>query len=601
MASVRHEIALARRALEQGDPQHAAHHAAAAIALDPLDPGALALVDHLNALPAPGLGAAIARFFGKRDGDPAPLFAKDGFAGDVAARARASWVSGDLAGAFPRAVDLAAQVPDRPFVAWAIEIARAAAQRRIALDVAPYFSAYADLGASTMGLLHLRPTERRFFAPWGELGEILIACQSPDDDRTALLRMATSALLRRAGEYERALAVMAPVSAETSAHLLTARGFALRALGRWDEAARVFEASMRAPGGRVENAYEVGRTWWDAGRPDDARAWFERAASPTREEAIALEVLAERIDPSAPRRWSKVLGERTSYDAVRRLALGHALAAPMGDASTNVLASLREAPPMTLKTTTTCVEAPSAILTLALRALGTADARGLAYSASRVPTPHPFEPLDRTLGASLWSAEGVRPIQALGAPSAAISAMIDGAVRALWARMRDDAPPLLGIGEAWRVALGTPDLDGIEPSELIAAMIHPTAPASWSDVVPWVFDRQVVAALMLGAQDRHRPWLASRRRESLRALVLGPADWTRAAALVALREVLLDEPDALEDARGWCERLLESQPDHGHVAWAEALRSLLLVPGMPARDVARIVGLPGDDQDERER
>ncbi|AKF02968.1 hypothetical protein [Sandaracinus amylolyticus] len=583
MTSVRQEIALAQRALEHGDTRHAAHHAAAAIALDPLDAGALALVDHLNALPAPGLGAAIARFFGKRDGDPAPHFAKDGFAGDVAARARASWTSGDLAAAFPRAVDLAAQVSDRPFVSWALDIARAAAQRGIALDAAPYFRAYAELGASTMGLLHLRPTEQRFFAPWGELGEILIACQAPGDDRTALLRMATSALLRRAGAYQRALDVMAPVHAEASAHLLTARGFALRALGRWDEAARVFEASMRAPGGRVENAYEVGRTWWDAGRLDDARVWFERAGNPTREEAIAMEVLDERLDPTAPPRWSKVVGERASYDAVRRLALGHALAAPMGDASTNVLASLRQPPPMTLQLAATCLEAPSAIVTLALRTLGTADARALEYSAGTVPAPHPFEPLDRTLGASLWSADGARAIQTIPAPSAAVSATIDGVVRALWGRIRDGAPPLLGIAEAWRAARHTPELDAIDPHELIAAMVHPTAPDAWSDVVPWVFDRQVVAALMLGAQDRGRPWLASRRRESLRALVLGPADWTRAAALVALREVLLDEPDALDDARTWCERVLDAQPDHGHVAWADALRSILRVPGMPAR------------------
>ncbi len=48
---------------------------------------------------------------------------------------------------------------------------------------------------------------------------------------------------------------------------------------------------------------------------------------------------------------------------------------------------------------------------------------------------------------------------------------------------------------------------------------------------------------------------------------------------------------ALEDAREWYERLLESQPDQGHVAWASALRSMLLVPGMDAHAVSRITAL----------
>ena len=81
----------------------------------------------------------------------------------------------------------------------------------------------------------------------------------------------------------------------------------------------------------------------------------------------------------------------------------------------------------------------------------------------------------------------------------------------------------------------------------------------------------------------------------------GMPTFSASCVVVARTARRLRDDFALEDARAWCERLLESQPDHGHVAWAEALRSLLLVPGMPARDVARIVGLPGGDQDERER
>ena len=71
------------------------------------------------------------------------------------------------------------------------------------------------------------------------------------------------------------------------------------------------------------------------------------------------------------------------------------------------------------------------------------------------------------------------------------------------------------------------------------------------------------------------------RRESIRSLVLGPPDWTTAAGLLALTEILLDEPEAIEDARDWLDTLVEHAPDQGHCPWAEALHHLYArVPGL---------------------
>ena len=591
MSESKRELQVARRALDEGDMKHAAHHAAAALLGDPLDADVHAVVDELCDRPAPGLGAAFGRFLGVGGADPAPLFPDDGFAGNLAARSRALFRRGDVQAAFELAVQIALAVPERPFTAWLIEQVEAG---REPIDPRGFLSAYAHLGRSTMGLLHLRPTEQRFFAPWVDVGLRLLE-KDPDGANAPMVRMATSALARRAGCYEVALDVLDPVRDRPDTLLRITRGFALRALGRWDEAAAVFEAAMRAPDGHPTYAFEVARVFFDAGRFTEAVTWLERGEELGREEEIAIELAEERLDPRLPRHWTTLLGEDTPYDAVRRLVLGEVTYPAMSDASTNVIPQLEGEPPMELRMATTCLESPSALAALALRTLGTADPSELGYEASDAPTPHPLEPLDRTRGFRLWERKGAVAAQVVPPPPAALTEAIDELVRRLWVRDDEDAAPFLGVSRAWAMARSYPELDETDPMQLVAAMVHPTRPTAradavrWADTAAWVFDRQVVAALLLAAQDLERPWLASRRRQSLAGLVFGHPDWTQAAALIALREAVMDDPDALDDARSWARFLVDRQPDRGHVPWADALRALARVPGMPLELEGKVV------------
>ena len=584
MGKAKGEIETARRALAAGDAKHAAHHAAAAIAIDPLDSEALALLDGLVMEEPRGFGASLGRLFSRR-GAVAPLFPDDGFVGNHAARARAHWLRGELSEALAIAIDLGAHLDDGPFVRWCMDIARDASAKGVPLDATPYLRAYADVGQATMGLMHLRATERAYYEPWAELGVLLLRVADPALARDTL-QMATSALLRRMGDFARAVEVLGAGDAAEDWRTATPRGLALRGDGRWEEAIAAFEAGMRSSEDERTYSYEIARVHLDAGRLAEAREWFVRGGELAGEEAVAVEWIGELLDATVPRKWCRAFGDRPDYDPVRRLFLGES-AVPMSDASTNALAQLEGEPPIDFRIGVSCLEAPSVLACVALRTRGAADPRDLPYSASEVPSPHPFDVGDRTLGVKLWERTGELVTQAIAPPPEDVSELVSDLVRTVWMH-EEPHPPLLAFGRAWDLARTHPRRDELEPAHLFAAMIHPPRPERWNDVASWVFDRQVLAAMLLAAQDSERSWLAGRARESMQRLVFGHPDWTQAAALIALRQRLLDDPEALDDAREWSAYLLDRLPDRGHIPWAPALDALLHVPGMPKREASRI-------------
>jgi hypothetical protein len=68
-----------------------------------------------------------------------------------------------------------------------------------------------------------------------------------------------------------------------------------------------------------------------------------------------------------------------------------------------------------------------------------------------------------------------------------------------------------------------------------------------------------------------------------------------AAGLLAFTEVLLDEPEALDDARQWLDKLALSAPDRGHCPWASALAHLhARVPMLRAELIEPIRGWLGE-------
>jgi tetratricopeptide (TPR) repeat protein len=76
--------------------------------------------------------------------------------------------------------------------------------------------------------------------------------------------------------------------------------------------------------------------------------------------------------------------------------------------------------------------------------------------------------------------------------------------------------------------------------DLLATTVHPPPARGGAAAAAWIFGVQVAAALCLSGVDRG--WAGSMRERSLLSLWLGPIDWTTTAALIALTEIAVNEP-----------------------------------------------------------
>ena len=215
-------LRIGREALTANDPAQAAHHAAAALSVAPLDPDVRALVDAILDRPL-GLGAQIRGWLTARSG--ASHFPADGFAGNFAARARALERAGLVSEALDLLLQLAHALPQRPFLDWALEIVRGSED---ALEAGTILTMYGEVAGSTIGLVRLRRGERAPFERWAELVEAMIP--RVEEDVRPMLHVIHSAFLRRLGRFEEAAeAARRGQAAESLAD--TSLGLALRGAG----------------------------------------------------------------------------------------------------------------------------------------------------------------------------------------------------------------------------------------------------------------------------------------------------------------------------------------------------------------------------------
>lgn len=570
------ELQIARRALAEDDAPHAAHHAAGALALDPNDVESLQLVDALiRWRPQPGLFGSLTRMLRPEAPERrAPAFAESDWWGYHLVQARAAELDGELAQAFDTLVQVAAVAVHHRFAPWWDRLLDAAEARGVRVDVRPYLSAF-RLGQSTIGLLHLRPAEQAFFAPWGALGLRLRAHAGPE--HAPVLALVTAGFLRRAGRFaeaaEQARAQLPGAPDDhTRENVRVQLGLALRGLGQWEEAAATFAVDQDAD---PKHRSEIARTWVDSGDPERAIEAL-RAAPADDEIAVQLGLLlharGEPVDERITMTAGLLAGRRPSCDDVRRLFLAHTWphAVYPTDASTNVLGHHDVGSLAGAKMTVDAAEGPSVRMTMGLAVCGRPDPRALEYVAPVFP-PDPAEPLDPSVGARLWrrDPDGV-VVQAVPPPRPETAEI----VRAL-------ADQVLATDrwmEAARARAAPLDAD-----ELLRALVHPDPSPGERGALPnAVFRWQVAACLLLGALDPDTAWLQSQRRTQLRAVLFSHPDWTTAAALLALLEVALDEPDAADELRTWLPWLVRQAPAKGHCPWATAVQQVYRVlPGLP--------------------
>ncbi|RMG16082.1 MAG: tetratricopeptide repeat protein [Planctomycetota bacterium] len=558
------DFALARAAFEAGEMAHAARHVSNALAVDPSVPAWRALLEEIA----------------EAGGDPKELIdiEQGAYFGHVAGHAYLLAHQGRV----QEGLDLLAQVgrhmPAVPYGTWAADWLRTCRAR---LHLGGTAALLAHLGRDTIGFMELRASERAVLSGWLPLAEAILERDGSDLFWPGALLVA-SGLLRRLGRFAAAEdAARRAMALEPSGMASTALGLALRAAGRYEEALEAFRAAQEQDPDTTFAA-ERARVLLDAGRPEEA--WRELSSVEGREEDPELSAMHDYLGHAVEGRPSgeavvRILGPRARADDFRRITVpaATALALP-NDATANavrqVFAEHGHSVQGRLRVSVTHLEPPSCRLALVVGFQGTTDTRRADYSFGELPDPDPRRPR-RPVRDVVWiyTGEGRREVvQAVAPPSERVQRLVTAIATSPYYLPRWwDAAKSAGPGLGPRLA-----------EELLGAMVHPPVPPpDDTDAVEWIFRHQCAAALLLAHVDEG--WEGSRRREALLSLVDGVVDWTTDAAILALRELALDEPAALGEVSERFWTLLDELPSPGHTWYGETLAwSYLCLPGTPA-------------------
>jgi len=159
----------------------------------------------------------------------------------------------------------------------------------------------------------------------------------------------------------------------------------------------------------------------------------------------------------------------------------------------------------------------------------------------------------------LWRYEGLQAVPALPPPDPAIAALVAALAAQPWHPQDNWAQAAQVAGRLGPAAV----------PHLLAAMIHPSSLPAGTSALEWLPRLQVAAAQVVAQIDTG--WDGSLRRSALRSLLLGPADWTTAAAVDVLARIARDEPEHAQDIG----RLFEHRARHrcalGHWDWVDRL------------------------------
>jgi hypothetical protein len=216
-------------------------------------------------------------------------------------------------------------------------------------------------------------------------------------------------------------------------------------------------------------------------------------------------------------------------------------------------------------------EPPSNRLLVALFTTATTDVRRAAYDAPA--TEIAGDAVDRRTG--LWRRSDGIVEQAVPPPMPELRAAIG--------RIALEASDL---DSTWRRAGAlAAHLDPSLAPDVAASMVHPPVDANWIAALPDVLYRHQLAAACVLAQLRGG---FSRTREVYERLVLGPVDWTSAAAIVSLGQVARRDPDDARNALGLLVLavgdLLPHADEPRFIPLLEALHMLPCVPERVHRD-----------------
>jgi hypothetical protein len=534
------ELALARAALDKGEPKHALHHLANVLVDRPSDETVNLLLEKA----AHGI-------------DVVQLFKDDHSLGGALARAWAQQRAGDPA-AFITLAQAVEQFSDRGYENL---LATWLAAHRAAGRPLPKEATFACMRAmvlacrSTVGLNRLLPGEQELLRGYGAVAQEL-AKDPASLEREPMGPSSVSGVLRRLGAYDEALAV-----AGSGTHLRAmARGLAHRAAGQGAESARAFEEAHAL---EKDETYliEQARGHYVAGDFVRARQLLATANVQSDPESDALRALVG-AEPQRDR--------VETLDRIRRKSAGVLDVPELHDATANLMRQVL-AQRVAWESVVAAVsgwESPSCRLALAIATANSTEIGRAPYTQDSGQLD--FDPLveARQVGLRSWMRVGRHVAQALGPPP-----------EYLWHALRPVHMTSGGLPELWEAArAAAKPLKAHDALLLVAAMVHPEVAVVRPGLPDSLLRYQTCAALVMAALDT--PW-SGPKGDTLSALVLGPVDWASCAAVVATAELARRDPDCCRQARALLIRAVPTLLPHSAEPRAGALTTALMtLPGV---------------------
>lgn len=558
---------LARDALADGDPRHAAHHIAGALAGDPNREEWLDLLDRILDAAKDPLSLTH-----NRSNEPV-------FYGTAAVRAYTLASLEQPAEAVNLLIDVMAAQPRVPYIVWA----NAWVKHPGAAASIPPARLLTLLGGAMQHFpgVVVPPDDQALLQPYLEFVDAIAAGKPEDGD---LLSMRAT-LLRKMGRVKEA-APVAERAYELKPSWLTAiaHAMSLRAIDDIDGAVKAYLRAASHESSDVSAYLDIGDVLCEAGRAAEGVGYYQKVVDREHRHPWAWPSLCYwRFKLTKDAAWRDRLVAYAQTNPENERAVSLADTAQRGDspfvawlpdpaeATTNVLSQIVESKGGITRLTLSALESPSS-----RAALDAVAGRPVPVDIQAIATPDPRQPCGAVVF-SLWTYQGNDPKPAFPAPAPEVADAVSGI-----AASRYSSASWFEFGRDLGRRLGPARLN-----DLLGVMLHPPKPAM--EVAPWTwrYRVQVAAAFVIAHLDTG--WRGSTRGSALISLVRGPLDWTVSAGILALTELALQEPALLDDARGLLFERFAASPEQGGCCYLYPLVCCLLrLPNLKPKDRAEL-------------
>ena len=527
------EAEVVRRALEQGDLAHAAHHVAGILAADPMRGDFLALFNEVYDAAA----------------EPLAVFtlSEHPWFGEAAVHARALYRRGEMDQAWPLLCQSAQVAPSVPYLAWA--------------------RGWPLPSAEAMEESLQRLLESHDGDVWRLALEAFVRRAASAYPASAKVGWAASIGARRAGDLEAAVQFgEASVAAEATWMGFAMLASAYKASGDWGATEAAWARAVDLDPDNPSVLLDWGDALVDRDAFDEAATKYRQALERDPDNAWAegsLHVIEFRREPVVAR-WVALAQWAREHDneAARQAAEQHAgwwgwLPDP-SEATANALRQIEEDDIDEARLHISHLEGPSV-----QRALQLHPGRfSLEYGA--IPDNGPQVPLGEHRW-TLWQWADKEAAPALGPPDEEAHTLVLGL-----ARYRYHASGWLDVAQSRVLGLGH---DRILP--LLSCALHPPPPIEGFPRWTWLWRVQHAVAFLLAGFPGWRD--DQPHVQALRSMWAVRNDWCAVAALAAITARASQDPELEEIALSWAFDVLRSPPSEGawvtaSVAWWSVLR-----------------------------